>query len=81
MYSYLIKWSIFSTGDEFNTQNIEILPSILEEGPNTILTSEMAPVTPEVSEEQIRIKKEQERANCFGFDDSDEEVWSQLSQW
>ena len=26
------------------------------------------------TQEQMRIKKEQERANCFGFDDSDEEV-------
>ena len=63
-------------GDDFSHQNIAmsnniaILPSILEEG--SMLGTEMA--TPGVSQEQIRIKKEQERANCFGFDDSDDEV-------
>lgn len=59
-----------TNGDEFSHQNIAILPSILEEG--NMLGSEMT--TTGVSQEQIRIKKEQERANCFGFDDSDDEV-------
>ena len=56
-------------GDDFS-HPMTILPSILEEG--SMLGTEMA--TPGVSQEQIRIKKEQERANCFGFDDSDDEV-------
>ena len=59
-----------TNGDEFSHQNIAILPSILEEG--NMLGSEMT--TTGVSQEQIRIKKEQERANCFGFDDSDDDV-------
>ena len=59
-----------TNGDEFSHQNIAILPSILEEG--NMLGSEMT--TTGVSQEQIRIKREQERANCFGFDDSDDEV-------
>ena len=59
---------------DFSTQNIAILPSILEEGP--ILETDMTQASDHsaVHQEQIRIKKEQERANCFGFDDSDEDV-------
>merc|ERR1719427_145961 len=61
--------------EDFTHQNISILPSILEEGgmPDMHqLGAEMQP--PVVNQEQIRIKKEQERANCFGFGDSDDEV-------
>ena len=60
--------------EDFSTQNIAILPSILEEGGMADmhqLGAEMQP--PVVNQEQLRIKKEQERATCFGFD-SDEEV-------
>ena len=64
------------SGEEFGiqNQNIAILPSILEEGGMADmhqLGAEMQP--PVVNQEQLRIKKEQERATCFGFD-SDEEV-------
>ena len=63
-------------GDDFalqSHQNITILPGLMEADPGTMLdTAEMPP--PGVSQEQIRIKKEQERANCFGFDDSDDDV-------
>jgi len=58
-------------GDDFSTQNIAILPSILEEG--SIMETDMSQ-SAAVDQEQIRIKKEQERANCFGFDDSDDDV-------
>lgn len=60
--------------EDFSTQNIAILPSILEEGGMADmhqLGAEMQP--PVVNQEQLRIKKEQERATCFGFD-SDEDV-------
>ena len=60
--------------EDFSSQNIAILPSILEEGEMADmhqLGAEMQP--PVVNQEQLRIKKEQERATCFGFD-SDEEV-------
>ena len=60
--------------EDFSSQNIAILPSILEEGGMADmhqLGAEMQP--PVVNQEQLRIKKEQERATCFGFD-SDEEV-------
>jgi len=61
-----------STGaEEFAHQNIAILPSILEEG--HIMETDITAHAQE-TQEQMRIKKEQERANCFGFDDSDEEV-------
>ena len=63
-----------SSSEDFSTQNIAILPSILEEGGMADmhqLGAEMQP--PVVNQEQLRIKKEQERATCFGFD-SDEEV-------
>ena len=63
------------SSEDFTHQNISILPSILEEGGMRDmhqLGAEMQP--PVVNQEQIRIKKEQERANCFGFGDSDEEV-------
>ena len=62
------------SSEDFSTQNIAILPSILEEGGMADmhqLGAEMQP--PVVNQEQLRIKKEQERATCFGFD-SDEEV-------
>lgn len=62
------------SSEDFSTQNIAILPSILEEGGMADmhqLGAEMQP--PVVNQEQMRIKKEQERATCFGFD-SDEEV-------
>ena len=60
--------------EDFSTQNIAIPPSILEEGGMADmhqLGAEMQP--PVVNQEQLRIKKEQERATCFGFD-SDEDV-------
>ena len=60
--------------EDFSSQNIAILPSILEEGGMADmhqLGAEMQP--PVVNQEQLRIKKEQERATCFGFD-SDEDV-------
>ena len=63
-----------SSSEDYSTQNIAILPSILEEGGMADmhqLGAEMQP--PVVNQEQLRIKKEQERATCFGFD-SDEEV-------
>ena len=63
-----------ASSEDFSTQNIAILPSILEEGGMADmhqLGAEMQP--PVVNQEQLRIKKEQERATCFGFD-SDEEV-------
>ena len=63
-----------SSTEDFSSQNIAILPSILEEGGMADmhqLGAEMQP--PVVNQEQLRIKKEQERATCFGFD-SDEEV-------
>ena len=59
--------------EDFSTQNIAILPSILEEGGMADmhqLGAEMQP--PVVNQEQLRIKKEQERATCFGFDSDDE---------
>ena len=62
------------SSEDFSTQNIAILPSILEEvgmADMHQLGAEMQP--PVVNQEQLRIKKEQERATCFGFD-SDEEV-------
>ena len=63
------------SSEDFSThQNIAILPSILEEGGMADmhqLGAEMQP--PVVNQEQLRIKKEQERATCFGFD-SDEDV-------
>ena len=68
-------------GDEYGhhmgAQGITILPSLLEEGEMgdmQHLGEEMHQQQP-VSQDQIRIKKEQERANCFGFDDdSDSDV-------
>ena len=59
---------------DFSTQNIAILPSILEEP--AIMETDMSQTSEHtaVHQEQIRIKKEQERANCFGFDDSDDDV-------
>merc|ERR1719219_525336 len=59
--------------EDFSSQNIAILPSILEEGGMADmhqLGAEMQP--PVVNQEQLRIKKEQERATCFGFDSDDE---------
>lgn len=58
--------------------NIAILPSILEasEEPGVLTSAEetLATAAAPLTQEEIRIKKEQERANCFGFDDSDDEV-------
>ena len=62
-----------ASSEDFSTQNIAILPSILEEGGMADmhqLGAEMQP--PVVNQEQLRIKKEQERATCFGFDSDDE---------
>jgi len=61
-------------GHQMATQGITILPSILEEGEMADmqhLGEDMQHQQP-VSQEEIRIKKEQERANCFGFDDDDD---------
>jgi len=62
-------------GHQMATQGITILPSILEEGEMADmqhLGEDMQHQQQPVSQEEIRIKKEQERANCFGFgDDSD----------
>ena len=54
-----------------NPQGITILPSILEEEhmPDMQNLDEELQPHQSVSQEDIRIKKEQERANCFGFDD------------
>jgi len=40
-----------------------ILPPIMEEEPDDLMD------TASLSVEDIKIKKEQERANCYGFDD------------
>ena len=58
------------SGEEFSHQNIAILPSILEHTEPAMMETEMpAPV----SQEQLRIKKEEERAKCFGFDEYDDD--------
>ena len=56
--------------EEFSHQNIAILPSILEHTEPTMMETEMSQ---EMSQEQIRIKKEEERAKCFGFDEYDDD--------
>ena len=56
--------------EEFSHQNIAILPSILEHTEPTMMETE---VSQEMSQEQIRIKKEEERAKCFGFDEYDDD--------
>lgn len=60
-------------GDEYghhlSAQGITILPSIMEEGEMGDIHLGDMQHQPPVSQEQIRIKKEQERANCFGFGD------------
>merc|ERR1719513_85619 len=56
-------------GHQMTTQGITILPSILEEGEMgnmQHLGTDLQQQQP-VSQEDIRIKKEQERANCFGL--------------
>ena len=61
-------------GHQMTTQGITILPSILEEGEMgnmQHLGTDLQQQQP-VSQEDIRIKKEQERANCFGFDDDED---------
>ena len=60
------------SGEEFGiqNQNIAILPSILEHTEPAMMETEMAPP---VSQEQLRIKKEEERAKCFGFDEYDDD--------
>ena len=58
------------SGEEFSHQNIAILPSILEHTEPTMMETEMSQ---EMSQEQIRIKKEEERAKCFGFDEYDDD--------
>ena len=58
------------SGEEFSHQNIALLPSILEHTEPTMMDTEMSQ---EMSQEQIRIKKEEERAKCFGFDEYDDD--------
>ena len=58
------------SGEEFSHQNIALLPSILEHTEPTMMETEMSQ---EMSQEQIRIKKEEERAKCFGFDEYDDD--------
>ena len=58
------------SGEEFSHQNIALLPSILEHTEPTVMETEMSQ---EMSQEQIRIKKEEERAKCFGFDEYDDD--------
>ena len=56
--------------EEFSHQNIALLPSIIEHTEPTMMETEMSQ---EMSQEQIRIKKEEERAKCFGFDEYDDD--------
>ncbi len=58
--------------EEFGIQNQNIanLQSILGHTEPAMMETEMPP---SVSQEQLRIKKEEERAKCFGFDKYDDD--------
>ena len=65
---------VLDYGHQMTSQGITNLPSILEEremADMQYLGEDMQHQQP-VSQKEIRMKKEQERANSFGFDNDDD---------